>query len=140
VLKSRLLHPEILEVLASCGHGSKVLIADSNYPFTTKCGTNARVVFLNLCPGKISATDVLSVIEELIPIEAATVIMPESQQLPDIVDEFQKIIGPEPIIQAVDRYAFYDLVKSDDCGLVIATGEQRTYACLVLTIGVVVPE
>jgi L-fucose mutarotase len=139
MLKTNLLHPEILEALASGGHGTKVLVADSNYPFATKCGPNARIVFLNLSPGLLNATDVLEVLVQNIPIEAAHVIRPESGVLAPIVAEFQKIIGPEPKVEALSRHGFYDAVKSDDCGLVIATGEQRTFACIVLTIGVVEP-
>lgn len=137
MLKTNLLHPEILEALASGGHGTKVLIADSNYPFATKSGDNARLVYLNLCPGKLSATEVLEVICEHIPVEAAHVIMPESGVLAPIVEEFQEILGDEAAIESVGRYEFYDMAKSDDCGLVIATGEQRTYACIILTVGVV---
>lgn len=139
MLKSRLLHPEILSALASGGHGTKVLIADSNYPFATKCGPNASIVYLNLCPGRLQATEVLEVLLEQIPVEAAHVIRPDRGELPPIVQEFQRLIGPKPKIEALGRFEFYDLVKSDDCGLVIATGEQRTYACLLLTIGVVEP-
>jgi len=137
MLKTNLLHPEILEALASGGHGTKVLIADSNYPFATKSGPNARLAFLNLCPGKLSATEVLEVVREHIPVEAAHVIMPESGVLPPIVEEYQNILGGETVIEAVGRHEFYEIAKSDDCGLVIATGEQRTYACIILTIGVV---
>ena len=36
MLKTRLLHPEILNALARAGHGSRVLIADGNYPFATE--------------------------------------------------------------------------------------------------------
>jgi len=35
MLKTRLLHPEILQALGSSGHGGQVLIADGNYPFST---------------------------------------------------------------------------------------------------------
>ena len=35
MLKYRLTHPEILAALAGAGHGSQVLIADGNYPFST---------------------------------------------------------------------------------------------------------
>ena len=35
MLKTKLLHPEILAVLGSNGHGSRVLVADGNYPFAT---------------------------------------------------------------------------------------------------------
>ena len=39
----------------------------------------------------------------------------------------------------LERFAFYDEAKKDSCCLVIATGEQRIYANILLTIGVVAP-
>ena len=39
----------------------------------------------------------------------------------------------------LERFAFYDEAKKEDCCLVIATGEQRIYANILLTIGVVDP-
>ena len=59
MLKSQLLHPQILAALAKSGHGSKVLISDGNYPHWTKHGPNAEVVYLNLSPGQLLVTDVL---------------------------------------------------------------------------------
>ena len=50
MLKNRLLHPDILAALGRAGHGSKVLIADGNYPFSTTLGPNAMLVSLNLSP------------------------------------------------------------------------------------------
>jgi L-fucose mutarotase len=38
-------------------------------------------------------------------------------------------------MEQVDRFDFYDIVRSPDVGLVIATGEERLYANLLLTIG-----
>ena len=43
MLKTTLLHPEILNALAGAGHGAQVLIADGNYPAST--GGNPRAVF-----------------------------------------------------------------------------------------------
>jgi L-fucose mutarotase len=62
MIKARLLHPEILAVLARAGHSSKILIADGNYPFVTQLGSNARLVSLNLTPGLINATQALEAI------------------------------------------------------------------------------
>jgi len=39
MLKTELIHPEILGILASAGHHAKILIADANYPASTKFGT-----------------------------------------------------------------------------------------------------
>jgi len=44
MLKSQLLHPQILTALAGSGHGSKVLISDGDYPHWTKHGPYAQVV------------------------------------------------------------------------------------------------
>jgi L-fucose mutarotase len=37
------------------------------------------------------------------------------------------------------RFEFYDEARSSDTALVIATGEQRVYANILLVIGVVAP-
>ena len=42
-------------------------------------------------------------------------------------------------LEPLERFAFYDAAKQDSCCLVIATGEQRIYANILLTIGVVAP-
>ena len=41
---------------------------------------------------------------------------------------------------ALERFAFYDACRDSDTALVIASGEQRIYANILLTIGVVPPE
>ena len=76
MLKQRLTHPEILEALASAGHGSRVLITDGNYPASTQLGDNAALVYLNLAPGMPTATDVLKVVLTAIPVEEAAVMEP----------------------------------------------------------------
>ena len=88
MLKTRLLHPDILRSLASAGHGSKVLIADGNYPFTTGSNPSADIVFLNLAPGLLTVTDVLKVLVDAIPVEAAHVMMPADGR-PPIFSEFR---------------------------------------------------
>jgi L-fucose mutarotase len=40
----------------------------------------------------------------------------------------------------LERFAFYDVARSPNVALVIATGEQRIYANILLTIGVVPPD
>lgn len=42
MLKHGLIHPKINEVLARAGHHSLILIADGNYPVSTKRGPNAN--------------------------------------------------------------------------------------------------
>jgi len=42
-------------------------------------------------------------------------------------------------LEPLERFTFYETASSDDVALVVATGEQRLYANLLLTIGVVMP-
>ncbi len=139
MLRYRLLHPEILAALGGAGHGSKILIADGNYPFSTGAPTTARRVFLNLAPGLVKVTDVLAVLVDAIPIEAAHVMIPESGPEPSIFAEFQQILPSDLDLQRLGRFQFYDAARDPNTALVVATGEQRVYANILLTIGVVPP-
>ena len=139
MLKSALLHPEILEALGSAGHGSQVLIADGNYPCSTTAGPNAQLVYLNLAPGLLKATDVLKALVQAIPVEAAHVMQTADGSTPPIFAEFERLLGGRPELEPVERFAFYESVGEPEVCLVIATGEQRIYANILLTIGVVPP-
>lgn len=136
MLKGQLIHPTILKVLGSAGHGSGILIADGNYPFITRANPAAERVYLNLAPGMMSVTQVLKPLLTAIPIEAAHVMVTDDGSEPPIHQEFGQMM-PKIELQKHTRYPFYDLCKDDDVALVIATGEQRTYANLLLIIGVV---
>ena len=139
MLKTRLLHPQILEALGEAGHGAQVLIADGNYPLLTRSSAAAHRVYLNLAPGLLTVTDVLRVLVDAIPIEAAQVMVPDSGDEPGIFAEFRELL-PDVPLQPLGRLAFYDTARGPDLALAIATGEQRIYANLLLTIGVVMPE
>jgi L-fucose mutarotase len=136
LLRGKLIHPEILDALGRAGHGSKVLIADGNYPFATGVGPRARQVFLNLSPGLLKVTDVLGVLAEAIPIEAAAVMMPPDEP-PPIFEEFRRILPAGMELEPLERFAFYAASKEESVALLIATGEERIYANILLTIGVV---
>ncbi len=138
MLKTALTHPEILRALGAAGHGAKVVIADSNYPYSTGVNPDATCVYLNFAPGLLNATDVLAVLAKVIPIEAAQAMVPEVGT-PSILAEFQALL-PDIEVERIGRFEFYDAALSADTALVIATGEQRTYADIVLTIGVIQPE
>ncbi|MGC4033304.1 MAG: RbsD/FucU family protein [Tepidisphaeraceae bacterium] len=146
MLKSRLLHPNITAALARAGHSSKVLISDGNFPHWTRKGPNAEVVYLNLTPGLPTVSQVLETLLTAVPIEAAAVMdyartgpyaLPAD---PEAWADYQTIISkvePSVTLEKVERFAFYDLAQGPDVCLTIATGEQRIYANLLLTIGVV---
>ncbi len=138
MLRSRLLHPEILGALGAAGHGARVLIADGNYPLSTGSHPAARRVFLNLAPGMLRVTEVLEVLREAVPVEAADVMVPDQGDEPPIFGEFRRLL-PGVELGPLDRFAFYEAARGPDLALAIATGEQRVYANILLTIGVVPP-
>lgn len=149
MIRGRLLHPQILSALARSGHGSKVLISDGNYPHWTKHGPNAEVVYLNLAPGMLSVTDVLKILVTVIPIEAAAVMETlktgpyAMKQDPPIWNEFRQILhdaGVDTDLDRIERHKFYDEAGTSDVCLTIATGEQRIYANLLLTIAAIKPQ
>lgn len=137
MLKTKLLHPEILRALASSGHFSQILIADGNYPFVSRSAPTASRVFLNLMPGIPKTTEVLDALLDTVPIQAATVMqIPNGEHAP-VVEEYRRMLPYGLEIQQLERYAFYDAVCSPLTSLVIATGETRRFANILLTVGVV---
>jgi len=150
MLKGKLIHPVILGVLGMAGHGSKILIADGNFPAATKLGSNAVLVNLNLMPGIISCTDILEAIVSAVPIESAAVMetLKEGPYAikddPPIWEEFNMILCGAGLpndkkLEQVERQAFYNMALASDVCLTIQSGDQRIYANLLLTIGVVMP-
>lgn len=136
MLKTRLTHPHILEALAAAGHGSKVLITDGNYPASTQLGENAELVYLNLAAGKPTVTEVLDILLTAIPVEEAAVMEPDDGPEPGIFQEFRSLLPSVELVK-FNRFEFYEEASGPDTCLQIVTGEQRIYANILLTIGVV---
>jgi L-fucose mutarotase len=136
MLLTELLHPEILAALASAGHGSRVLLADGHYPASTAVGRHARTVYLNLTPGLLDVSTVLDVLLRTVPIEAAAVMVPPAAEPePEAIREYRGRLAFVPVVD-LDRFAFYAQARNDDLALAVVTADVRTYANLLLTIGV----
>ncbi len=75
-----------------------------------------------------------------IPVEKAEVMQPEEGPEPEIFAEFREMLPDGIGLDGLDRFEFYDAVCGPDAALTIATGDQRLYANILLTIGVVAPE
>ena len=136
MLRQRLLHPDILEALAAAGHGARVLITDGNYPASTRIGDNAGLVYLNVAPGMLKVTDILAVLTTAIAIEDAAVMEPEDGPEPPIFREFAHLL-PGLELTRFGRFEFYEEASGPDTCLQIVSGDQRIYANLLLTLGVV---
>ena len=136
MLQYRLTHPEILAALAAAGHGSTVLLADGHYPVATAAGPNAVRVALNLTPGTVTVTEVLRVLVDAVPVERYAVMQPPANVAePEIFGAFAEILAGRERI-GLERFAFYTASKTDDLALVVQTGDLRTYANILLTLGV----
>ena len=146
MIHGQLTHPQIIAALARAGHGSRVLISDGNYPHSTARGPNAELVYLNLSPGRLGVCDVLKVLTSIIPIEHAAVMATNKtgpyvqDKPPEIWSEFASLLRSTDSggkLEEVERFAFYEAARQPEVCLTIATGEQKIYANLLLTIGVI---
>lgn len=129
-------HPELLAALGRCGHGSQVLIADGNYPHRTGTAEAADIIYLNLSPGIFTVRQVLEVLTKAIAVEAATVMDPGTGTDPDCFGTYQDLLGGLTL-QRLERHQFYAAARSDDVGVVVATGDTAHYANLLLTIAAI---
>src|SRR5258708_11143575 len=79
MLKHLLIHPQINEIVGRAGHHAKILIADGNYPASSKKGPNAELVSLNLMPGVVSCSQVLQALLSAVPFEAVNTMGDETE-------------------------------------------------------------
>jgi L-fucose mutarotase len=144
MLNTTLLHPDILRVLARAGHHSKILIADGNYPASTKRGPHAEVVCLNLSPGVVTVAQVLAAVLSAVPIDQVNTMGippddPYAQQgEPPVWNEFRGVLaraGSKLKLDPILKWDFYQHVESPDHVLTIQTADQALWANVLLTMG-----
>lgn len=144
MLKHQLIHPKISEVLARAGHHARILIADGNYPASTKKGPNAEVVCLNLRPGLVTVAQTLEVLLTAVPVDQVNTMGipvddPYAQKgEPPVWKEYRKIIARGRLklkLEPVSKWGFYEAVSSPDHVLTIQTGDQALWANVLLTMG-----
>lgn len=144
MLKHQLIHPQINAALGRAGHHATILIADGNYPASTKKGSNAEVVCLNLSPGCITVAQALHAVLSAVPIDAVnTMGIPADdpyarQGEPPVWGEFREILaesGCQTPLAPILKWDFYGLVESPDHVLTIQTADQALWANVLLTIG-----
>lgn len=145
MLKHRLIHPRINEILGRAGHHAKVLIADGNYPASSALGPRAELVSLNLSPGIVTCTQVLEALLSAIPVERANTMMYEKTgpyaltEDPPVWAEYRRTMkdaGLQLELEPIEKWDFYKAVSTPDHVLTIQTADQQRFANLLLTIGV----
>jgi L-fucose mutarotase len=144
MLKTSLLHPDILRIAGRAGHHAKILIADGNYPASTKRGPNAEVVSLNLAPGIVTVAQVLRAILSAVPIDHVnTMGIPHDDPYakhgePAAWEDFRAIVaesGASLSLEPILKWDFYKAVESPDHVLTVQTADQALWANVLLTVG-----
>ena len=144
MLKTTLLHPEILRVVARAGHHAKILIADGNYPASSKRGPHAELVSLNLAPGVVTVAQVLRALLSAVPVDHVNTMGippddPYAQQgEPPVWQEYRAVLreaGLTVPLEPVLKWDFYRHVESADHVLTIQTADQALWANVLLTVG-----
>ncbi|HIF4663661.1 TPA: RbsD/FucU family protein [Citrobacter koseri] len=135
MIKSDIIHPDLLQALAQCGHKANILIADANYSFLTNSSPQARIIWLNFSPGLIGSVMILEKILAYINVEKATLMTSPAEFDNTIEREYRGLLSEMTELSHVERNAFYALAKSSDTLLVIASGETRRFANILLTVG-----
>jgi len=136
MLKTPVIHPTIMEVLARSGHFAQVVIADGNLPVGAMTGPNSTTVHLNFRPGLLDALTVLEGILEVCPVQGAIVMEKPAEANAEIHDAYKKLLG-DVTWDTMERWAFYDKIREPATTLIVQTGEQRRFANLILIVGVV---
>lgn len=144
MLKHQLIHPKLNEVLARAGHHARILIADGNYPASTKKGPHAEVVCLNLSPGVVTVAQALRALLSAVPVDRVNTmgIPPDDPYAqkgePPVWADYRQIIanaGSKLNLEPIPKWDFYEAVNSPDHVLTIQTGDQALWANVLLTMG-----
>lgn len=135
MIKTEIIHPDLLQALAQCGHKANILIADANYSFLTNSSLRARIIYLNFSPGLISSVVILQKMLGYINIEKAVLMSCPDDFDNTIAREYRTLLAESTAVEYVTREAFYALAKSSDTLLVVASGETRRFANILLTVG-----
>jgi L-fucose mutarotase len=144
MLQHELIHPRINEVLGRAGHHAKILIADGNYPASTKRGPQAELVSMNLSPGVITVAQALRAVLSAVPVDAVnTMGIPADDPYaqkgdPPVWAEYRQILRAARLklrLEPIQKWQFYEAVQSPDHVLTIQTADQALWANVLLTIG-----
>lgn len=137
-----LLHPDLLHVLASMGHGDTIAIVDSNFPASSTA--RGLVVDTPLIMG-VDAVAAVQAILTVLPIDTFTPELPpvlamqvvgNPDEIPQVVQLAAPLFEAEGFaITSIERFAFYAAANS--AFAVVATTETRLYGNFIIRKGVV---
>lgn len=135
----KIISPNLLKVLCEMGHGDEIVIADGNFP----SAANANIL---IRADGIPACDMLDAVLKLLPLDQYDsnnfVLMQKCEG--DTADtgiwneyaEILKKYEPEAEISFEERFAYYERAKK--AYAIIATGEEKQYANIILKKGCII--
>lgn len=135
-----LLGPELLAILRAMGHGDEIVIADANFPASANA---RRLVRLDGVDGVRVAKAIVSVmpLDDFVPNAAFRMsVTGKPDEIPPIIPEYARVLAEEGYdrgIEGIERMAFY--ARAREAYAIVATGEGRLWANLILKKGVVAP-
>lgn len=136
----KILSPDLLKILCEMGHGDEIVIGDGNFP----AASNARRL---VRADGIAACEMLDAILTVFPLDQYDpnhfVLMQKVEG--DTVDtsiwkEYEAILKkhePDAGVSFEERFAYYERAKK--AYAIIATGEEKQYANIILKKGCVLP-
>ena len=139
MLRSPLIHPPLLAALGAAGHGARVLIADANYSHSTNVYPGAALIHLNVRPGLVTVDQVLEPVIDLVPVESVSVMQPDDGSTPEVFGRYRELLGDGLPLQPLGRLEFYAACREADLAVCVATGDDRLYANVLLTVGYLTP-
>jgi len=132
--------PELLAILRAMGHGDEIVIADAHFPAASHARRLVRA-------DGASASRLVRAIVSLLPLDSYVpnavfrmAVSGKPDEVPPIVAEYDAILtkaGYEAAIEPIERFAFYE--RAAKAYAIVATGEERQWANLILKKGVIVP-
>lgn len=138
---TRLHTPDLLHVLASMGHGDELALVDCHFPAVSMARRLVRLDGAEL-PEALAACLHLMPLDGFVADPALRMeVADDPARLPEVQALCQPIIDqaegrPVPLA-GIERHAFY--ARAQQAYAIVATGEMRTYGCLLLKKGVAQP-
>lgn len=134
----KIISPELIKVLCEMGHGDEIVIADGNFP--------AAAYAKNLIRSDgIGAAQILDAVLKLIPLDQYDknnfILMQKCKgdnADTSLWEEYKTILKkyePEAVVSFEERFDYYERAKK--AYAIIATGEEKQYANIILKKGCV---
>ena len=132
--KGRLLHAELLEVIAAAGHGQTVVVADAGLPIPPE----APRIDLAVAPGVPSFAEVLDAVVAEMAVERLVIAAEADARGGALRQTLQQAFDaagePLPPVEVVDHEELKR--RCSEALAVVRTGEQTPYFNVVLVAGV----